>query len=49
MAAGRLIELYESLRQPEKAMQYRALPHANPEKSKNNSCHRRFLLSFSPV
>ena len=33
-AVSRLIELYESWGKPEKANPYRALPHANPDKSK---------------
>jgi hypothetical protein len=31
---SRFIELYESWGKPEKANPYRALPHANPDKSK---------------
>ena len=34
MAVSRLIELYVSWGKPEKADPYRALPHANPDKSK---------------
>jgi hypothetical protein len=48
-AVSRIIELYESCGKPEKANPYRALPHANPDKSKNNSCDQQFPLSFSPV
>jgi len=40
-AVSRFIELYESWGKPEKANPYRALPHANPDKSKNNSCDQR--------
>jgi len=40
---------FPSWGKPEKANPYRALPHANPDKSKNNSCDQQFPLSYSPV